>query len=94
MAVINGAHAMGLEQSDGIYAGAKADLILIDLMRPNMQPVHNIAKNLVYAGNRSDVFLTMIGGRILYENGEYRIGCSPEEIYRRCAGIARRLTQD
>lgn len=94
MAVKNGAYAMGLEHCDGIYVGAKADLILIDLMRPNMQPVHNIAKNLVYAGNRADVCLTMIDGRILYENGEYRIGCSPEEIYRRCASIARRLTQD
>ncbi len=94
MAVKNGAHAMGLEDCDGIYAGARADLILIDLMQPNMQPIHNIAKNLVYAGNRANVCLTMVDGRIRYENGEYRVGCEPAEIYRRCEEITRRLTRD
>lgn len=82
MACVGGAHAMGLDDCDDIAVGKKADLCVIDLQRPNMQPVLNIPKNLVYAGSKENVRLTMINGRILYENGNFFIGEKPEEIYR------------
>lgn len=82
MACVGGAHAMGLDDCDDIAVGKKADLCVIDLQRPNMQPVLNIPKNLVYAGSKENVRLTMINGRILYENGNFFIGEEPEEIYR------------
>ena len=44
MAVTNGAHAMGLTDCDMIAPGKCADLIMIDLTQPNMQPLHNIEK--------------------------------------------------
>ena len=44
MACKNGAYAMGLSNSDCLSVGKKADLILIDLQQPNMQPIHNIPK--------------------------------------------------
>lgn len=80
-AVSGGARAMGLDDCDAISIGKQADIIRIDLSRPNMQPVHNIAKNLVYSGNPSNVKMTMIAGRILYENGEFFIPESIERIY-------------
>ena len=46
-----------------------------------MRPIHDLAKNLVYAGTRDNVRLTMIAGRILYENGEFFVGDDPEHIY-------------
>ena len=46
MATVNGAHAMGLPECDIIAEGKKADLILIDLQQPNMQPIQNLEKNL------------------------------------------------
>ena len=70
----------------------KPDLILLDLHQPNMQPVHNIAKNIVYSGSKSNVRMTMINGRIRYRNGEFNIGESPEKIYAECSRIVRRLT--
>ncbi len=81
-AVSGGALALGLDDCDAIAVGKQADLIRIDLTRPNMQPMHNILKNIVYSGNPSNVVLTMIAGKILYENGEFRLPESPEDIYR------------
>ena len=76
---------MGLNDCDDIAQGKKADLVVIDLNRPNMQPVNNIAKNLVFAGSKENVRLTMVNGRVLYEKGEFFIGEAPEEIYRQAA---------
>lgn len=80
-AVSGGARAMGLDNCDALCIGKQADIIRIDLARPNMQPVHNIIKNLVYSGNPSNVKMTMIAGKILYENGEFFIPDSLERIY-------------
>ena len=38
---------------------------------PHMHPVHDLKNNLVYSASGSDVLLTMVDGRVLYENGEY-----------------------
>lgn len=80
-AVSGGARAMGLDDCDAISIGKQADIIRIDMARPNMQPVHNTVKNLVYSGNPSNVKMTMIAGKILYENGEFFIPDSIERIY-------------
>ena len=89
MACSGGARAMGLYDCDDIAAGKRADLTVINLQRPNMQPLNNIAKNLVYAGSRDNVRLTMVNGRVLYENGEFFVGEEPERIYRNVAELNR-----
>lgn len=81
MAITGGAAAMGLTDCDCIAEGKQADLIVIDLHQPNMQPVHNCVKNLVYSGSKQNVRLTMVAGRILYENGSFHVGEAPEQIY-------------
>ena len=91
MACVNGARAIGLKDCDDIAEGKLADLIVINLNRPNMQPVNNILSNLVYSGSKEDVRLTMINGKILYENGEFFIGEAPEEIYRASNEFVRSL---
>ena len=91
MACHTGAHAMCTPECDSIEAGKCADLILLDLSQPNMQPLHNIGKNVVYAGSKSNVIFTMISGRILYENGEFAIGTTKEEIYAEANRILERI---
>ena len=91
MACVNGAHAMGLADADDIAPGKLADLVLIDLNQPNMQPENNILKNVVYSGSKQNVRLTMVAGRILYENGEFFTGCDPEKIYADARAIIRRM---
>ena len=91
MACSGGAGAMGLD-ADCLAPGKLADLVVIDMDRPNMRPVHNIVKNLVYSGSNTNVRLTMVGGRVLYEEGRFFVGDAPEEIYRRAQLSADRLT--
>ena len=92
MATVHGAKAMRLSRADVLAKGKLADIIMIDLHQPNMQPIHNIPKNLVYSGSKSNVCMTMINGKILYRNGEFNIGESVESIYAKCDEIVRRLT--
>lgn len=91
MATVNGARAMRLNKVDCLAKGKLADIIMLDLHQPNMQPIHNIPKNIVYSGSKSNVCMTMIHGRILYRNGEFNIGESVEDIYARCGEIVRRI---
>ena len=91
MACVGGARAMGLDDCDDIAVGKKADLIVIDLNRPNMRPLHNISKNLVYSGSKENVRLTMVNGKVLYENGEFYIGEDPESVYANAERVSKAL---
>lgn len=91
MATVNGAHCMGLTDSDVLAAGKKADVIMIDLHQPNMQPIHNIVKNIVYSGSKQNIKMTMIDGKILYENGRFYVGTLAEEIYKKANVIINRM---
>ncbi len=87
MATVNGAKAMYLPDTDVLAPGKAADIIMIDLHQPNMQPINNIPKNLVYSGSKQNVKMTMIQGRILYENGIFTDAYDVEEIYRKANEI-------
>ncbi len=91
MATVNGAHAMGLADADVLSKGKLADMIMIDLHQPNMQPLNNIPRNLVYSGSKQNVIMTMIHGKILYEKGEFYTKDTPEEIYRKAEIIRNRI---
>ena len=91
MATVNGAHAMGLADADVLSAGKLADMIMIDLHQPNMQPLNNIPRNLVYSGSKQNVIMTMIHGKILYEKGKFITKDAPEEIYRKAEIIRNRI---
>jgi 5-methylthioadenosine/S-adenosylhomocysteine deaminase len=91
MATVQGARAMRLSKADVLAKGKYADIIMIDLHQPNMQPIHNIPKNLVYSGSKSNVCMTMINGKILYRNGEFNVGESIDRIYDKCDEIVKRL---
>lgn len=91
MATTAGAKCMGLEDCDRLAVGKKADLILIDLQQPNMQPENNIIKNIVYSGSKQNVALTMVNGKILYEAGSFNIGFDTAEIYAKANAIIGRM---
>lgn len=71
-ATINGAKAQGRKDCGLLKEGYKADLIMIDISGGHMHPVHNLLNNLVYSASGSDVVMTMVDGKILYQNGEYK----------------------
>lgn len=80
MATVNGAKALNLN-CGVLEAGKSADLIILDLHQPNMQPIHNIAKNIVYSGSKSNVKCTMVNGKILYEDGQFHVGFDIASLY-------------
>lgn len=67
-----GAYGQGRMDCGKIDLGFKADLIVIDTSVANMGPIHNMANNLVYSSSGSDIVLTMVDGKVLYEKGEYK----------------------
>lgn len=87
MATTGGSRAMGLTQCETLQEGQLADLVMIDMHRPNMQPENDIVKNLVYSGSKENVKMTMVDGKILYQNGKFRIDEDVEEIYRKANEI-------
>lgn len=91
MATVGGAKAMGLEDCDTLEVGKIADIIMLDLHQPNMQPINNITKNIVYSGCKQNVKMTMINGRVLYENHNFYIGEDVEKIYEKANEIINSL---
>ena len=91
MATINGSMAMGLPDTDVLAKGKLADMIMIDLHQPNMQPVNNIPKNIVYSGSKQNIKMTMINGRILYENGQFADGIAVDDIYAKANEIKQQI---
>jgi len=72
LATVNGAKGQGRENECGrIAAGYDADLIMLDLDAPHLFPLNNPCAAVAYAAKGSDVCLTMVQGRVLYENGVY-----------------------
>ncbi len=67
----NGAISQGRYDCGVLKIGGKADLIILDIDKPWMTPNHNVLNNIVYSAQGSDVALTMVDGKILYEDGEY-----------------------
>jgi 5-methylthioadenosine/S-adenosylhomocysteine deaminase len=91
-ATAGGANAMGISDCANLKEGNKADLIVIDLSQPNMQPINAIVKNLVYSGSKQNVKLTMINGKILYEDGAFTT-LDMEKIYFEANTIIARMAE-
>lgn len=91
MATVNGSKALGLTDSTYLSVGSYADLTVINLLQPNMQPINNIEKNIVYSGSKVNISLTMINGKILYHDGEFFFDEPIEEIYKKAQVITERL---
>lgn len=71
MAASSGAKIQGRSDTGVLAVGKKADIIAIDLDRPHLTPNLDSLALTCYAAQGSDVCMTMVNGRILYENGEF-----------------------
>ena len=92
-ATVNGYAALGFGGGE-IKEGNFADMVLVDLSAPFMRPLSNLRKNIVYSADSSAVLMTVAGGKIVYENGEYRIGEPLEKIYAECEKRVKRLLSE
>ena len=72
MATVTGAQAQNRAKECGTIAvGMDADLALIDFSAPHLIPCHNVLNGLVWSSKGGDVAMTMVRGKILYQNGHF-----------------------
>jgi 5-methylthioadenosine/S-adenosylhomocysteine deaminase len=90
MACHHGARAFGQDNLGRLEAGLKADVVLVDLDSPRMQPVLSVPSALVYNANGGDVDTVIVDGRILMQGK--RVVCLDERaLLEECRQSARRL---
>lgn len=70
-ATVRGAQALGQPNLGRIAPGAPADIVLLSLNPPHMSPMTDPLSHLVYVADGSEVVLTMIGGDVLYDQGQF-----------------------
>lgn len=94
LATVNGARALGYGPGElgVLQAGALADLIVVDMQKPHLQPVHDAVSNLVYCGKAADVETVIVDGRVVVENRRVA-GVDLPELYTAAAAAVRRITR-
>ena len=72
MATVCGAMAQGRADRCGMLKeGMDADIVLVDFSAPHLMPCHNVISGLVFSAKGGDVAMTMVEGKILYQNGQF-----------------------
>ena len=72
MATVTGAQAQGRSTQCGmLQPGMDADIALVDFSAPHLMPCHNVLNGLVWSAKGGDVAMTMVRGKILYQNGRF-----------------------
>ncbi len=87
LASANGAKALRINAGE-IKEGMLADLILIDLRKPELMPNHNLISNVVYSANGSCVDTTICNGKVLMEG---RVVDGEKEIYENVKKVVEEL---
>jgi 5-methylthioadenosine/S-adenosylhomocysteine deaminase len=98
MATLGGARVLGLaDQIGSIEEGKAGDLVLVDLDRPALQPLHDVVSTLVYAAQGRDVKATVVGGDVVYEDGTVEtldVEAVQEEAREAAFAIAERVADE
>ena len=72
LATLNGAIAQGRFDCGSIKLGNKADAVLVNLDSVNNIPSYDLYTTIAYSAKSSDVLMTMVDGKVLYKDGEYK----------------------
>lgn len=74
LATLDGAGALGLADRIGsLEAGKQADLIAIGLGSGHITPVHRVSPALIFSALPSDVLMTVVAGRTLFDGSRLRM---------------------
>lgn len=93
MITINGARATLWDAELGsLEVGKKADLTILDVRRPEWQPVHNPIANLVYSAHGGCADTVIVDGRVLMRAGKV-LTLNEEDLYREAADRATSLAK-
>jgi len=92
MATINGARALGLEETTGsLKVGKKADMMVIDIGAPHFYPRHSVTAGLVYAAQSSDVKTVICNGEVVMQDRKLT-QLDEQEIFRKAEESSAAIT--
>jgi cytosine/adenosine deaminase-related metal-dependent hydrolase len=57
-----------------IRPGAAADLTVVDLSHPHLQPLFDPRRALIWLANRANIDMVVVNGKVLIETGRYTGG--------------------
>jgi len=84
MATINGAKAIGMDKEIGsLEPGKKADVILINMHRPEWYPNYSEVQNLVYSASGDCVETVFIDGKVVMRDRKV-LTVDEDEVLNRC----------
>ncbi|MHA6484523.1 amidohydrolase [Paenibacillus sp. strain BS8-2] len=83
--VLNIGHEVGT-----LEVGKKADIILINMNKPHLQPIHNIHSLLTYCANGADVDTTIVNGKVLMQ-GRNLLTIDEDELMKQISSRAGRI---
>ncbi|MDO4492668.1 MAG: amidohydrolase [Clostridia bacterium] len=81
MSTLNGAKLQGRDDTGALLAGYKADIVAVDMNKPHLYPNPEPMATLCYSAQGSDVCMTMVDGKVVYENGEFKTLDSERILY-------------
>ncbi|MBM7563424.1 amidohydrolase family protein [Paenibacillus sacheonensis] len=88
MGTRNGAKAVGREEDLGsLEPGKKADIVVIELQKAHIAPVHRVSSAIVYNANGNDVDTVLVNGRVVVSHGRCTLVDEMEIIRRAQARV-------
>ncbi|MBG9794927.1 N-ethylammeline chlorohydrolase [Paenibacillus dendritiformis] len=91
MATRESAKLLNIDREVGtLEAGKRADLILVDMNKPHLQPVHQIESLLAYSANGADVDTTIVNGKVLMRHRQL-VTIDEDEVLRQASIRAKRI---
>ena len=71
IATANGAKGQGRANAGLLKEGYDADIVAVNLDAPHLVPASDILALVTYSAQSSDIDMTMVNGKILYEKGQF-----------------------
>jgi len=84
MATYGGADVTGMSLCRELKQNQFADFIVVDMDKVNTWPADDIVCAIVYSGGPSNIYMTVINGKVVYKDGEYFINEDVDRIYSKC----------
>ena len=88
-ATLGGAKALGREDLGRLAAGAKADIVIVDLTGLHVGLIDDPIKTLVYMTSQRDIETVIVDGRVVVEGGRVP-GVDEEELARKANEVNQR----
>lgn len=93
MATIGGARVLGMEREIGsLEPGKRADVVILETVRPHLVPNHDPVGLVAYSMLPSDVVMTLVNGKVVYEQGRLTT-MDGAEVMAKAAEAADRLVR-